>query len=136
MNEYYYLIRSNVCNYILISNKEMSSLEIFEYLSYKNYIDCTSSFFSENFDITQKSNISNLNLENYTTINVVWSFYNPLDTVMSFGEATDLWELGESTLRSVINQKRVNEGIDFRKSKNTWLITKETMKKLYGELKK
>lgn len=60
---------------------------------------------------------------------------NPLDEVMSFSEATKKWNLGESTLRMATNRKSLIEGIDYRKSGSTWLITIEAMERVYGEPK-
>lgn len=54
---------------------------------------------------------------------------------MTFAEATEKWGLGESTLRSVVKQNRLREGIDYRKSGKVWLITENAMRKLYGEPK-
>ncbi|MFA8997984.1 helix-turn-helix domain-containing protein [Clostridioides difficile] len=53
--------------------------------------------------------------------------------VFTFKEATTLWCLGESTLRSVIRQNNLIEGIDYRKSGSNWLITEDAMLKLYGK---
>ncbi|HBG5344102.1 TPA: hypothetical protein KQG29_001466 [Clostridioides difficile] len=53
--------------------------------------------------------------------------------VFTFKEATTLWGLGESTLRSVIRQDNLIEGIDYRKSGSNWLITEDAMLKLYGK---
>lgn len=56
-----------------------------------------------------------------------------LNDIMTFPEASKIWGLGESTLRSVVKQDRLKEGIDYRKSGSSWLITKAAMIKLYGE---
>ncbi|HBF4443207.1 TPA: hypothetical protein KON86_002838 [Clostridioides difficile] len=53
--------------------------------------------------------------------------------VFTFKEATSIWGLGESTLRSVVRQDSLVEGIHYRKSGSNWLITEEAMLKLYGE---
>lgn len=57
-----------------------------------------------------------------------------IDEVMTFGEATKLWKLGNSTLRMMAKTDRLVEGVDYRKSERAWLITKTAMEKLYGEL--
>lgn len=56
-----------------------------------------------------------------------------LDDVYTFAEASQKWKLGESTLRSTVKSNRLVEGKDYKKSGKVWLITKEAMKKLYGE---
>ncbi|EQF29841.1 hypothetical protein QEW_4516 [Clostridioides difficile CD160] len=52
--------------------------------------------------------------------------------VFTFKEATSIWGLGESTLRSVVRQDNLIEGVHYRKSGSNWLITEEAMIKLYG----
>ncbi|MEG0775465.1 helix-turn-helix domain-containing protein [Clostridium sp.] len=54
-------------------------------------------------------------------------------SLMTFKEATELWGLGESTLRSVVKSERLIENIDYRKSGSTWLITENAMRKLYRD---
>lgn len=53
--------------------------------------------------------------------------------VFTFKEATTLWGLGESTLRSVVRQDNLIEGTHYRKSGSNWLITEDAMLKLYGK---
>lgn len=60
---------------------------------------------------------------------------NPLDEVMNFSEASEKWGLGESTLRSAVSRKRLIDGVDCRKSGKGWIITKEAMRRIYGEPK-
>jgi len=55
---------------------------------------------------------------------------------MTFPEAAERWGLGESTLRSMVRDNRLEENKDYRKSGRSWLITKAAMIKLYGEPKK
>ena len=59
--------------------------------------------------------------------------------VMTFKEASEIWGLGDSTLRSTIRTNKLTEGIDYWKSGAVWLITKKAMIKVYGlteEMKK
>lgn len=58
-----------------------------------------------------------------------------IDQVMTFGEATKIWNLGNSTLRKAVLDKRLKEGKDVRKSGRAWLITRQKMIELYGEPK-
>lgn len=60
---------------------------------------------------------------------------NFLNSVMTFAEATKQWGLGDSTLRMAVNRSTLVEGKDYRKSGSTWIITKEAMKRVYGEPK-
>jgi len=59
----------------------------------------------------------------------------PIQFVMTFAEATDRWQLGVSTLRSMTGDGRLEENKDYRKSGKVWLITYDAMVKLYGEPK-
>lgn len=59
-----------------------------------------------------------------------------LHTVMTFPEAAERWGLGESTLRSMVRDNRLEENKDYRKSGRSWLITETAMIKLYGEPQK
>lgn len=57
------------------------------------------------------------------------------DKIYTAAEATKLWGLGESTLRSAIHRGRFKEN-EVRKSGRIWLIKESAMKRLYGEPKK
>lgn len=58
---------------------------------------------------------------------------NDLFNIMTFSEAAKRWRIDDSTLRKLVNTDKIREGIDYRKSGKTWLITKEAMKRVYGE---
>ncbi|KPU42146.1 hypothetical protein OXPF_39250 [Oxobacter pfennigii] len=61
---------------------------------------------------------------------------NELYNVLTFPEATQMWNLSESTLRKAIGTaKRLEEGVDYRKSGSVWLIRKSSMERVYGKLK-
>lgn len=53
--------------------------------------------------------------------------------IMTFKEASKIWGKAESTLRMMIRAGKLIEGIDYRKSGGTWLITREAMRKVYGK---
>ena len=53
--------------------------------------------------------------------------------ILTFKEASNIWKLNDSTLRKLVKTDKLIEGIDFRKSSSTWLITKKAMIKVYGE---
>ena len=59
-------------------------------------------------------------------------FFNLLETVLTFGEACERWNLGSSTLRKAQQDSRFHEG-EIRKSGGTWLVTKSAMERLYGD---
>lgn len=58
---------------------------------------------------------------------------NLIDEVMTFKEVSKRWRKAESTLRMMVKTNKLIEGIDYRKSCGTWLITKKAITKLYGE---
>ena len=55
-----------------------------------------------------------------------------LNNVMTFSEAAKKWGITDSALRKVVNTNKLQERVDYRKSGNTWIITKSAMIKLYG----
>ena len=61
---------------------------------------------------------------------------NPFDGLMSFKEATDLWQLNESTLRKAVSYGKFQEGIDVKKFGKQWVITIEAMEREYGPMPK
>lgn len=59
-----------------------------------------------------------------------------INKVLTFAEAEKEYGLAAGTLRKYIFQtakekQRIKEGIDYRKSGKTWLITKEAMERIY-----
>lgn len=60
---------------------------------------------------------------------------NVLDQVLSFTEAEEKYNLRKGLLRRYVNypieKKKLIKGVDYRKSGNTWLITKEAMEREY-----
>lgn len=59
----------------------------------------------------------------------------PFDNLLSFGDATELWGLNESTLRKAIAYGRLINGIDVCKYGKQWVITMDAMRREYGEPK-
>ena len=57
------------------------------------------------------------------------------DGLLSFGDATSLWGLNESTLRKAIAYGKLADGIDARKFGKQWVITESAMRREYGEPK-
>ena len=60
----------------------------------------------------------------------------PFDGLMSFGDATELWQLNDSTLRKAITYGKLVNGVDVCKFGKQWVISSEAMKREYGEPKK
>lgn len=60
---------------------------------------------------------------------------NDLYNILTFKEAAKMWGLSDSTLRKLVVTNKLTEGIDYRKSGGTWLITKNAMRKIYGDPK-
>ncbi len=56
----------------------------------------------------------------------------PFDGLMSFGDATLLWGLNESTLRKAIAYGKLTKGIDVCKFGKQWLVSNMAMKREYG----
>ena len=57
----------------------------------------------------------------------------PFDNLISFGDATLLWDLNESTLRKAISYGKLINGVDVCKFGKQWVISAEAMKREYGE---
>ena len=56
----------------------------------------------------------------------------PFDGLMSFGDATELWGLNDSTLRKAITYGKLVKGVDVCKFGKQWVISAEAMKREYG----
>lgn len=57
----------------------------------------------------------------------------PFDNLMSFGDATQLWGLNESTLRKAISYGKLQNGVDVCKFGKQWIISMDAMRREYGE---
>lgn len=68
--------------------------------------------------------------ENGKTINT------PFDGLMSFGDATDIWGLNESTLRKAVIYGKLINGVDVCKFGKQWIVSINAMKREYGIPKK
>ena len=61
---------------------------------------------------------------------------NILDEVYAIKEASEKWNVHISTIQKIIKKgEKLIEGIDYKRSGASWLITKSAMIKLYGEIK-
>lgn len=56
-----------------------------------------------------------------------------INDILTLKEAASIWNKDTSTIRRRIVSNKLKEGIAYRKSGSTWLITRESMLKLYGE---
>lgn len=56
----------------------------------------------------------------------------PFDGLMSFGDATALWGLNESTLRKAISYGKLVNGVDVCKFGKQWVVSVDAMKREYG----
>ena len=54
------------------------------------------------------------------------------DGLMSFGDASELWGLGESTLRKAIEYGKLKNGVDACKFGKQWVVSAEAMQREYG----
>lgn len=54
------------------------------------------------------------------------------DRLLSFGDATDLWGLHDSTLRKAVSDRRLVAGVDVQKFGKQWVVTYDAMLREYG----
>ena len=64
--------------------------------------------------------------ENGTLINT------PFDGLISMADATNIWNLNESTLRKAISYGKLKNGIDVCKYGKQWVVSLESMIREYG----
>ena len=57
---------------------------------------------------------------------------SPFDGMLSFGDATALWGLNESTLRKAVSYRKLADGIDVKKFGKQWVVTRSAMEREYG----
>lgn len=58
---------------------------------------------------------------------------NIFDKLLSFKEASTLWNLDDSTLRKAVASGKLIEGEDVKKFGKQWVITTDAMEKIYGK---
>lgn len=58
----------------------------------------------------------------------------PFDGLMAFSDATELWNLNESTLRKAIAYGKLINGVDVCKFGKQWVVSVDAMKREYGEV--
>lgn len=57
------------------------------------------------------------------------------DGLISFSDATKMWNLNESTLRKAVTYGKLLDGVDACKFGRQWVVTMEAMEREYGEPK-
>ena len=57
----------------------------------------------------------------------------PFDGLIAFSEATELWELNESTLRKAVAYGKLVNGVDVCKFGKQWVVAVAAMKREYGQ---
>lgn len=58
----------------------------------------------------------------------------PFDGLIAFSDATQLWELNESTLRKAITYGKLVNGVDVCKFGKQWVVSIDAMKREYGNI--
>ena len=58
---------------------------------------------------------------------------NIFDNLLSFKEASQLWNLDDSTLRKAVANGKLIDGQDVKKFGKQWIITIEAMERVYGK---
>ncbi|MCR5031865.1 MAG: DUF2442 domain-containing protein [Lachnospiraceae bacterium] len=56
----------------------------------------------------------------------------PFDGLIAFTDATQIWNLNESTLRKAISYGKIRNGLDACKYGKQWVISREAMIREYG----
>ncbi len=68
--------------------------------------------------------------------NELWENGNPIETpfdnLIGLSDATELWELNESTLRKAISYGKLKVGLDVCNYGKQWVVTKKAMLREYG----
>ena len=59
----------------------------------------------------------------------------PFDDLISFADASELWNLSESTLRKAVSYGKIVSGTDARKFGKQWIVTCSAMEREYGKPK-
>ena len=88
---------------------------------------------SDYFMIATEKNFGNGD-EEMMMLGVGLSVINPLESILTFAEASKKYDVAVSTLRHRQRDGRFQDG-DTRKSGSTWLVTYEAMQRLYGDKK-
>ena len=112
---------------------------LFERLSNFSFLkDNTDIFYSVSVDMGGYGIVWNDELD--LSCDELWEYgtavKTPFDGLMSFADATELWNLNESTLRKAIFYGKLINGVDVCKFGKQWVVSIQAMKREYGEAKK
>lgn len=58
---------------------------------------------------------------------------NIFDSLLSFKEASQIWNLDDSTLRKAVANGKFIDGKDVKKFGKQWIVTIEAMERIYGK---
>lgn len=101
---------------------------------FKTFIECPEEFLNVTVDVGGYGIIWNDELD--LSCDELWEngekVDTPFDGLMSFGDATALWGLNESTLRKAISYGKLVNGIDVCKFGKQWVVSIEAMQREYG----
>lgn len=60
---------------------------------------------------------------------------SPFDDLLALSDATELWQLNESTLRKAVSYRKLVEGVDIQKFGKQWVVTRAAMEREYGPIR-
>lgn len=60
----------------------------------------------------------------------------PFDGLMAFSDATELWNLNESTLRKAVAYGKLVNGVDVCKFGKQWIVSVKAMEREYGTVRR
>lgn len=61
---------------------------------------------------------------------------NAFDDLLSFKEASIIWNIDDSVLRHAVNTKRFEINVDVKKFGKQWVVTRQAMTRIFGYVPK
>lgn len=131
---------------IIIGTELKGSIVIFNFLPFNNTITCNDNNYKYFKPYTKVDNLNEFIEELDMNFNIIFAMHNKeripyyykninLDDIMTLPEATLRWGLADSTLRRLLTTDKLIEGIEYKRSGKSALITKRAMRKIYGNPK-
>ncbi len=77
----------------------------------------------------------NIDIEAYASYRDRIIVSSKFDGLVASGDAADIWEMDDSTLRRAIQSGKLKVGIDVTKYGKQWVVSVEAMVREYGEPK-
>lgn len=77
----------------------------------------------------------NIDIEAYALYRDGVIMSSKFDGLVALGDAADIWEMDDSTLRRAIQSGKLKVGIDVTKYGKQWVVSMEAMVREYGEPK-